>query len=247
VEWIDRNPERPTEAGTPRLYGARLAEHSQHTAQVLFDQMGVPMPVEWAQASIFIAATMFMQTPGGAIAGFVPIWWAAGVDGRAITTLDGNIRLVGEYDPEEKSAERAVPPGQWADATWRQLGVWRLFTAWMGVKNVEVTDTPLPRATRRQIGRVRDSGPPPWISYKTLVVTLPSSPRHHGQARMGLQQPIPFHLVRGHRADYTKGAGMFGDPAKRLVVWKPMHHRGLQRIGAIAKTYLPVIAENPNE
>jgi hypothetical protein len=125
------------------------------------------------------------------------------------------------------------------DHTYGNSAIWRLFVALLNVRNIDAADVDLQRSERRRAERqaIADNGPPPWIKYKTLCLTLPTpQPNGNGNKRSGgPASPIPFHLVRGHLADYTKGAGLFGK--WRSVVWVPMHMRGFQKVGAIAKTY----------
>lgn len=120
------------------------------------------------------------------------------------------------------------------------VAIWSLFTALMGVKHLGVADIPIGRQERRAHERHRDRLPPlPWVSYKTLAIQLP----RQAVQRFGVPLARPgvrFHLVRGHLADYSQGAGLFG--RWRQVVWRSAHHRGFQHLGAISKTYSADVA-----
>lgn len=152
-------------------------------------------------------------------------------DGRRYETPDG---VVMHGDPNDYGESRAA-----RDHTYGNSAIWRLFVALLSVRNIDAVDVDLDRGTRRRAERqaIADSGPPPWIKYKTLCLTLPTTaPNGNGNTRAGgPASPIPFHLVRGHLADYRTGNGLFGK--WRTVVWVPMHTRGFQKAGAIAKTY----------
>lgn len=146
-----------------------------------------------------------------------------------------------------KNGTVACPRGMealWGRVVWDATVVWRIFTAWLQVKNTSVVAVTLDRAARRRAERcaVADQGAPPWIKYKSLALTLP---REEGAGRErvsdGPPSPVPFHLVRGHLADYRKGPGLFGK--WRSVVWVPMHKRGMQRAGCVAKSYEARIEE----
>jgi hypothetical protein len=152
-------------------------------------------------------------------------------DGRRYETPNG---VVMHGDPNDYGEARTG-----RDHTYGNSAVWRLFVALLNVRNIDVAEVDLPRADRRRAERqaITDKGPTPWIKYKTLCLTLPTkSSNGNGNNRTGgPASSIPFHLVRGHLADYRNGPGLFGK--WRSVVWIPMHTRGFQKAGAIAKTY----------
>jgi hypothetical protein len=124
-----------------------------------------------------------------------------------------------------------------AQGVWEEFGMWRLFSALLSVKGLGVTDVDLARQVRRRVERqaIKDGGPPPFIKYKTLTLSLPAPSGKPSQEGGGPASPIPFHLVRGHLADYRTGKGLFGK--FRTVVWVPMHTRGHQKVGVVAKSY----------
>jgi hypothetical protein len=65
---------------------------------------------------------------------------------------------------------------------------------------------------------------------KTRRATTAMSPQQNPDS-------MRFHWVRGHYADYTKGAGLFGNPKLRAVFWIPEHHAGKEEVGTVASSY----------
>lgn len=48
---------------------------------------------------------------------------------------------------------------------------------------------------------------------------------------------IRAHWIRGHYADYRKGAGLFGNPKLKTVFWIPEHRRGNEELGQVIPEY----------
>ena len=63
------------------------------------------------------------------------------------------------------------------------------------------------------------------IQVKTKGNTTPS----------GEKQELRFHRVRGHYADYTKGAGLFGK--YKVRIWVEEHARGNPELGEVVASY----------
>lgn len=53
--------------------------------------------------------------------------------------------------------------------------------------------------------------------------------------------------VRGHFADYRKGAGLFGNPELRCVFWIPEHQRGNPELGDVIPEYTLTRSTQPAE
>jgi hypothetical protein len=53
----------------------------------------------------------------------------------------------------------------------------------------------------------------------------------------GEHREVRFHQVRGHFADYTKGAGLFGNPKLRAVFWIAEHSAGDEELGTVIPSY----------
>jgi hypothetical protein len=53
----------------------------------------------------------------------------------------------------------------------------------------------------------------------------------------GGHREVRFHWVRGHYADYSKGAGLFGNPKLRAVFWIPEHRAGNGELGTVVASY----------
>lgn len=125
--------------------------------------------------------------------------------------------------------------GRAAIETKGRLAVWFAFTSLLQVHNITTVDMDLPRAQRRRLER--DGKGSPFLKYKTLKITLPGKTRRSSEDSEHEPHDIPFHLVRGHLADYREGKGLFGNPNLRRVIWVPAHHRGDPEVGAVAKKY----------
>jgi len=230
AEWIDKNEGHAISKGV--LLGEFILKATASAADFLGAiYPDVTLGQHFRDANVLTMGTHFVwdgtQTPAVQMG---TLWWGCR-DAMPIRGDDGSIALlaVGEL------LKRAAPNGN----AWAALDVWWLFTSLLSVTGITTIEVDQARAERRRLKResITDVGPPPWIAYKTLVVQLPPerNARHGGGDRVA--SAIPFHLVRGHLADYRAGPGMFGDNRLRRVVWKPMHYRGLQRVGAVAKMY----------
>lgn len=248
VEWEDKNESavasiaRGSAVG-PVYKGALLTEFKLLPGQTPFDflheswsQLGgkpgdAPQPKgpDWHTAPYVGFFSLFGAFPDiDHICAFPPAIYPIHENGESAGLAAGttDICCLGGTGPEV------------VGLVWGDFGMWKLFTALLRVRNLGVTDVMLPRAERRRAERaaIDDGGPPPWVRYKTLAITLPTKPNDRvGNATGGPASPVPFHLVRGHLADYRNGNGLFGK--WKSVVWIPMHTRGFQKAGAIAKTY----------
>lgn len=219
AEWTQRHPS----AGTCDI-GVHLRDGS---LKEVITEIGEPSGQSRGAAGFVIAQIVRSFADSVRLEVSEPMAWGVTATGRVHTSADGGFYAQARYpDPVGVDHFRLA------------MRMWCLFTALLSVRNIETIDVRIPRAQIRRLELRDPSGPLPWISYKTLGITVPrATSAGRGQTRTPMQQPIPFHLVRGNLADYRDGAGMFGDPRWRTVVWRPMHYRGLQRIGAVAKTY----------
>ncbi len=246
VEWEDKFMSGGATARGQYLSGragARLEELSADAlseaiaANLRCDRLSGDVQSLLRRYDLWVTAMVVIEARPGAMWSYAPIAWPVDAEGRPVREgADPSQTDPWAYLPMAGNGTRES-----AAMTFESLNIWRLFTALLSVKNIETADVPISKKQRKRLARLDDHGPPPWVHYKTLAITLPAEhagPRSGGD---GIQQAIPFHLVRGHLADYSKGPGLFGQ--WRGVVWKPMHSRGLQRVGAIAKTYSAKMAE----
>lgn len=251
AEWEDKNDRIISEsrdagyAGRGLRKGLLIREHEVpdgrsaiDVARAMAAQFGLSLDQSWKQAiaawseTRMQTAQLFHYVPHlGRYAALPKVAYPVRADGGSLDSeMGGYPFMVLSLHPQHVL-------NQLGQAIWNELGMWRLFTALLAVRNIGVADVKLPRAARRRAERqaLEDGGPPPWVEYKTLALTLPNA-RREGSARPAdAAAPIPFHLVRGHLADYRQGPGLFGK--WKTVVWVPMHSRGFQRVGAIAKSY----------
>lgn len=102
----------------------------------------------------------------------------------------------------------------------------------MHARGVEVRDAAPPRADRR---RAEKEGTPAPVTYKTLDIGVPTRAlKTEGDvAANGIARAM--HLCRGHFADYTKGAGLFG--RHKVEVFVPEHVKGRRQKGVVVKDY----------
>lgn len=75
----------------------------------------------------------------------------------------------------------------------------------------------------------------PTVVWHEIVVEDVQVRTKRDQLRVGEHQELRFHRVRGHYADYTKGAGLFGKYKVRL--WIEEHSRGNHEVGEVVATY----------
>ena len=112
---------------------------------------------------------------------------------------------------------------------------WLLHSlARMNCANAELT--PIPGQWRP-----RKKGPqaPPFSLWHEIKITSGPKLRRAAAAsgESGEASHVRFHWVRGHYADYTKGAGLFGNPKLKAVFWIPEHRAGDEELGAVAQSY----------
>jgi hypothetical protein len=72
--------------------------------------------------------------------------------------------------------------------------------------------------------------------WHTIVVGPALAPQSAG-AGTGRHVEVRSHWVRGHYADYTKGAGLFGRESLRAIFWVPEHQRGNESVGRVISDY----------
>lgn len=250
VEWRDRWAERQTtQFGVVHrgMWVSEYALNGRSMREVYRDMFGPNVP-----------NFMPMQTPEGAthVLFVQPVSWGSSTPAVLLTppflVLSTELGAgVGNHLSAHPKGSSYIPLTNdklLAEDAWNEFGVWRLFTAWLTVKNITIGEVDLDRGSRRRAERqaIADGGPPPWVKYKTLAISLPSSPQGDGSvSHGGPASPVPFHLVRGHLSDYRNGKGLFGK--WRSVVWIPTHTRGFQKAGAISKSYealTPTFANN---
>ena len=53
----------------------------------------------------------------------------------------------------------------------------------------------------------------------------------------GEYRDVRLHKVRGHYADYTKGAALFDNPQLRAVFWIAKHSAGNEELGTVISSY----------
>ena len=85
----------------------------------------------------------------------------------------------------------------------------------------------------------RRDKPVPMSTWHTIQITsVPKIRTHVTQVEPdGEHSELRFHWVRGHYADYTKGAGLFGNPKLRSVFWIPEHRAGKEELGTVVSSY----------
>jgi hypothetical protein len=154
--------------------------------------------------------------------------WGADKTGDILRT-EGKAVVLANFDNKGfERVEEHVAFGTW------DLCPWFYFLGLLCVRGSEATETTIPRPERRRA--VKSGDDTGWVTYKTLVVR-PGVMRSASVAAADDEsaRETRLHIVRGHIADYRSGAGLFGK--HKVLVWMPMHFRGNQETGAIAKTY----------
>jgi len=101
---------------------------------------------------------------------------------------------------------------------------WRVISC----SNVELVEThPSTRAPKKR----KD---PSRVVYRELKINPPPF-RTKSKLNEDPEHGVALHVRRGHFADYTKGAGLFGK--HKVRVWVPGHTVGDQDYGTILKSY----------
>lgn len=155
---------------------------------------------------------------------------AAGFAGQIFYWLDQNGNI-------QNSMQIPWPPNKDThDDDRRRLGsflLWALHTfARLNCHNVKL----VPAKDRAPGSKPHHKPHPPFSIWHEIVVENPQY-RTQPDAAMpsGEKQEIRFHRVRGHYADYTKGAGLFGRYKIRL--WVEEHARGNRELGEVVGSY----------
>jgi hypothetical protein len=79
----------------------------------------------------------------------------------------------------------------------------------------------------------------PYSVWHEIHISDAPKIRRSGVSESREQTPenMRFHWVRGHYADYTKGAGLFGNPKLRAVFWIPEYRAGNEELGSVVSGY----------
>jgi hypothetical protein len=84
----------------------------------------------------------------------------------------------------------------------------------------------------------RRDRPPSSVWHEIRVTSVPKlRAKYNSTAPEGESRAVRFHWVRGHFADYSKGAGLFGNPKLRAVFWIPEHRAGSEELGTVVANY----------
>lgn len=101
----------------------------------------------------------------------------------------------------------------------------------LGVKNVSYSEAFLPRSIRRHPGQFAQT-----VGDSHYVLDIPGARALRSYVESpGDSRQKRLHIVRGHFADYTEGAGLFGKLHGRYYV--APHVRGNAELGMVAKDY----------
>ena len=76
------------------------------------------------------------------------------------------------------------------------------------------------------------------VWHEIVITSVPKLRKQQAQAAPdGAHTEVRFHWVRGHYADYSKGAGLFGNPKLKAVFWIPEHRAGNEELGTVVPSY----------
>lgn len=81
--------------------------------------------------------------------------------------------------------------------------------------------------------------PLPASVWHTIHVDPAPKMRTTGRNAMP-EEPVPqrLHWIRGHYADYRRGAGLFGNPKLKKTFWIPEHTAGCPELGKVIPEYV---------
>lgn len=103
----------------------------------------------------------------------------------------------------------------------------------MNCKNVELRPINEPKFRPHAPNRVV-----PASVWHEIVITSVPKVRSGGQDIFEKdKQEIRAHWIRGHYADYRKGAGLFGNPKLKGLFWIPEHRKGNEELGQVIPEY----------
>jgi hypothetical protein len=115
-----------------------------------------------------------------------------------------------------------------------------LWTAWVlhTFARLNCANTKLVPLSDGRPQRHRHDSVPSSIWHEIQVTSVPKLRQQQATvAADGEHREVRFHWVRGHYADYTKGAGLFGNPKLRAVFWIPEHRAGNEELRTVAASY----------
>lgn len=79
---------------------------------------------------------------------------------------------------------------------------------------------------------------PASVWHEIVVTSVPKSiSGGRDVLNPGKENEIRAHWIRGHYADYRKGAGLFGNPKLKGLFWIPEHRRGNEELGQVIPEY----------
>lgn len=174
---------------------------------------------------------VFVEYQGSAMFGEEQVLWLA-EDGRFC-----------------RSWRAGIPDKDEAHAYANKL-VARCHTAWIvhtlarfNCANVRIA--PVTHGKRKGKGADARDGRNRGAEWHTIVVGPARAPQKAGTSHMRRAE-IRSHWVRGHYADYSKGAGLFGKESLRAVFWIPEHRRGSESAGRVISDYEVAPAREEN-
>jgi hypothetical protein len=186
--------------------------------------MGVVVFREITDSGWKVGATAWASDLNKQIA-TVPAVWSVEVDPNGTPDWDRCNVIV---DPRIAEERRKDARDFMAEAFLVALIAFRFMHA----RGVELRETQPPRHERR---RAEKEGKPAPVTFKTLEIGgITRTLSKEGNVEVnGIRKAM--HLCRGHFADYTKGAGLFGK--HKVEVFVPEHVKGRRERGVIVKDY----------
>ena len=121
---------------------------------------------------------------------------------------------------------------------WALTGLWSLFTALHSISrmnccNVELRPIKMGKSTPQHQFKVI----PATVWHEIKITSVPKIHSTGSSVFRRDESKMRAFWVRGHYADYSKGAGLFGNPNLRGVFWIPEHRRGNEQLGQIIPEY----------
>jgi hypothetical protein len=168
-----------------------------------------------------VNGTIFHQFEGAACyTGTIEYWLDA--DGKFLSSFRQYPELPGfdEEDVRQQKLNLKLRQG-WALHTFARLNC----------HNVKLLPMKAGAPSTKQSKKHRK----PLTVWHEIVVEKVVERRPQSERASGEKQDLRFHQVRGHYADYTKGAGLFGKYKVRL--WVDEHARGNREVGEVVASY----------
>jgi hypothetical protein len=103
----------------------------------------------------------------------------------------------------------------------------------MNCKNVELRPILEPKSVLRTSPKIV----PASVWHEIKITSVPKIRTTGTAGQADDHRDVRSHWIRGHYADYRKGAGLFGNPRLKALFWIPEYKKGDESLGQVIPEY----------